>query len=306
MEQRLDAIATAFFQRQLEYIKSKTYDTKYKNLKAKQFLPVDSSAPSGTPTITWRSYSAAGHAKIISDYAHDFPRVDIYGVENTIKVHSIGDSYGYSIKEIRRAQIAGTNLNSRGADIAKRAIEEKIDDIAWNGDTKSNIQGFLDYPGISEYTVPVGASTTTTWASKTPDEIILDMTGMINGVNVPTKGKENVNQILLPRTQYNQINNTRMTDTNMTILMYFKNNNPGIAVDVLDLLDGAGDPTGVDSDDRMMAYVKDPTNLTLELPQPFEQIEADKRGMEYVIPCHAEIGGVIVYYPSSVIFGDGI
>jgi hypothetical protein len=306
MEQRLDAIATAFFQRQLEYIKSKTYDTKYKNLKAKLYLPTDSSAPSGTPTITYRSYSAAGHAKIISDYAHDFPRVDIYGVENTIKVHSIGDSYGYSIKEIRRAQIAGTNLNSRRADIAKRAIEEKIDDIAWNGDTKSNIQGFLDYPGISEYTVPVGASTTTTWASKTPDEIILDLTGMVNGVNVPTKGKENVNQILLPRTQYNQINNTRMTDTNMTILMYFKNNNPGIAVDVLDLLDGAGDPTGVDSDDRMMAYVKDPNNLTLELPQPFEQIEADKRGMEYVIPCHAEIGGVIVYYPSSVIFGDGI
>ena len=37
---RLDAIATAFFNRQLEYVKSKTYDIKYKSLKAKIFIQI--------------------------------------------------------------------------------------------------------------------------------------------------------------------------------------------------------------------------------------------------------------------------
>ena len=45
-----------------------------------------------------------GFAKIISDYADDFSRVDIYGEEESVKVHSIGVSYGYNIMEIRAGE----------------------------------------------------------------------------------------------------------------------------------------------------------------------------------------------------------
>jgi len=299
---RLDTNQSAFFKRELEKIKAQTYDVKYKELKAMQYIPVDTSTPSGTEFITWRSYSKVGRAKIIADYAHDFPRVDIYGTENTSKVYDLGSSYGYSIKEIRRSQITGKSLDTRRAEAARRSINELFDDLAWNGNTAYNIQGFLDYPGITSVTRTTGAGGDT-WALKTPDEIIADLTAICNGVSTPTKGIWEVNQILLPRTQYNRIKNLRMTDGNThTVLTYFLANNPGVSVDVVDLLSTAG-ASGVT---RMMAYVKDPVNLVQEIPQMFEQLEEDKKGMEYEIPCHGEFGGVTVYYPESVAYMDNI
>ena len=58
--------------------------------------------------------------------------------------------------------------------------------------------------------------------------------------------------------------------------------------------------------DRMAVYRRDPDALTLEIPQDFEMLEEQARGLEYVTPCHSRIGGVIVYYPLSIAFADGI
>jgi len=300
---RLDSKESAFFQRQVEYVKTRTYDTKYKNLKAVTLIPVSTEAPSGAVNIVYRSFSQIGTAKIIADYAKDFPRVDIYGTEETVKVFGIGVSYGYSIPEIRRAAMAGLSLEQRRANTAKRANDEKVDGLAWDGDSDYNIQGLIDYPGITEYTVPAGAASTKTWVTKTPDEIIADMAGIISAVSEATNGREEPNQIILPIAQYRLIKTTRMTDgDSSTILKFFLDNNPGVSVDWVNELDEAG----ASSTDRFMAYTRDPDHLTLEIPQPFEQFEADKDGMEYVVPCHSECAGVIVYYPTAVAYGDGI
>jgi hypothetical protein len=265
---------------------------------------VSTEAASGADEITWRQFTQVGLAKIVSDYANDFPRVDVYGTETSVKVKSIGDSFGYSIKEIRRSQMAGTQLDTRRANAARRAIEEKIDSIAWSGDADHGVNGFISYPGITEHTVVVGASTFKTWATKTPDEIVKDITGLINAIINTTNGREIPDTLLLPITQYNLIANTRMTDGNdKTILRYVLDNNPYLtAVEWLTELAGAG----AGATNRMMAYTRDPEHLTLEIPQPFEQFSPDKKGMEYEITCHAETAGVIVYYPLSVAYGDGI
>lgn len=302
---RLDANESAFFKRELEYIKSETYDVIYKDLKATRFLPVSTEVTSGSTDIVYKSFSKVGMAVIISDYANDFPRVDIYGEEKTAKVRGVGDSYGYSIVEIRRAAKAGLSLERRRADAARRAIDELIDDIAWNGDADYGLQGFIDYPGITEYTVPNdGEGDTKTWSTKTPDQINRDVAGIVSAIINPTNGKEIPDTLLLPWNQYNLIATTRMTDGNdKTILTYIMENNPWLKrIDWLTELSGAGDS----STDRMMCYEYNPMKLTLELPQLFEQFEADKTGAEYVIPCYAETGGVIIYYPASVAYGDGI
>ena len=300
---RLDADEKSyFFKRQLEHVKRTTYDTKFKNLRAKIFIPVSTEVPSGADTWTWRSYTKVGQAKIISDYAEDFPRVDVYGVENTSKIKSVGDSYGYSIQEIRQAQMAGTPLEQRRADAARRGIEEKLDYLAWFGDTTHNIQGFIGYPGVTNVTVVTG-----TWSTATPDQIVLDVTTLMNGVTVPTKGKEVPDTLIMPRTQYNIIKDKRMTDGNSkTVLTYLMEvnsvNNPGFMIDAVDELLNQG--TG--STQRMYAYVRDPEHLTQEIPQMFEMFDADKKGMSYVVPCHARFGGVSIYYPQSVAYMDGI
>ena len=301
-----DAEKQVFFKRQLEHVKRQTYDKKYRNLRAKMFVPVSTDTPSGAEFITWRSYSRVGIAKIIADYAHDFPRVDIYGEEKTSKVFSMGDRFGYSIKEIRRAQVAGLDLNTRRSNAARQGIEELQDRLAWFGDANYNIQGFINYPGITEATLTVGVGGNT-WALKTPDEIVADITAIMSAVTVPTRGREVPDTIIVPRTQYNILKDTRMTDgDSTTILEYIVNtqrvDNPGFVLSAVDELHQAG----AAATQKMMAYVRDPEHLVQEIPQMFEMFDADKKGMEYVVPCHAEFGGVTIFYPNSVAYMDGI
>jgi len=304
-QMKLDANESAFFTRQLEFVKRKTYDVKYKNLKATSLIPVSTEAPVGADSITFRSFTKVGIAKVVSDYANDFPRVDVYGTESSVKVHSLGNSYGYSIKEIRRSQMAGTNLESRRANTARRAMDELLDDIAWNGKTANNIQGLIDYPGITEYTLPNdGTGTTKTWSTKTPDQIIRDVSGLTNAVTTTTNGREIPDTCILPLKQYNQISTTRVTggDTN-TVLKFIMDTNPYLdTIEWVQELSGAG-AGGLD---RIMVYAKDPDHLTLEIPQAFEQFAPQWKGMTAEIPCHMETAGVIVYYPLSIAFADGL
>jgi hypothetical protein len=305
----LDADETAFFKRQLEYVKARTYDVKYKDLKAFNLIPVSAEAPMGATEITWRSFKQYGLARIIADYAHDFPRVDVFGEENTVKIKDIGDSYGYSINEIRRAAMAGFDLEGRRSITARRAIDEKINSIALYGDTDHNIQGLIDYPGITEYTAALNAAgTSREWANKTADEILADLNGIVTAIITTTTGKERPDTILLPIAQYQLIKNTRVgTASDTTIFEFFRRNNPDITVEWLSELDGAGElDTDNASTDRMLAYTRDDMHLTLEIPIAFEQLEEEKTGMEYRIPCHAATAGVIIYYPLSVAFADGI
>lgn len=302
---RLDAGETAFFKRQLEYVKSETYDVKYKNLMAKMLFPVSTEAPSGSQTIIYRSFTKVGVAKIIADYANDFPRVDIYGEERIARVRGVGDSYGYSIVEIRRAQRAGVNLNQRRADAAKEAIEQFVDNIGWNGDSDYNLQGFIGYPGVTEYTVPSdGTGLSKLWSTKTPDQIVRDITGLISAIITTTNDKERPDTLMVATAPYLILANTRMTDgDSKTILTFIKENNPFIKeIVMVNELTGAG----AGSTNRMYAYTRSPKHITFEIPQQFEQFTEQQKGMEFVIPCHEETGGIIIYYPLSVAFGDGI
>ena len=301
----LDATETAFFKRQLEYVKARSYDVIYEDLKATALIPVSTEASSGATEITWRSFKKYGLAKIIADYAHDFPRVDVFGEENSVKIKDIGVSWGYSIKEIRRAMMAGLDLENRRAVTARRAVEELIDSIAWTGDTVHNIQGLLNYPGITQYVVPTNGGTpaSTLWSAKTADQILIDLNGIMNAVIVATNGKERPNTILLPLTHYNLIRNTRLgTQMDKTIYTFFTENNPDVTIGWVRQLAGIGD----DDEDRFLAYVRDDMHLTLEIPIAYEVLEEEKTGMEYQIPAHAETAGVIVYYPTAVAYGDGI
>jgi hypothetical protein len=301
----LDAGESAFFKRELEYVKSKSYDAKLKQLKGLMILPISTEANAGATQITFRAYKGVGFAKIIADYAKDFPRVDVYGEEKTVKIHGIGDSYGYSIKEIRESQFSGKRLDVRRSETAKRAIEEKLNSISLLGDAATGLYGLINYPGITNYTVlNDGTSSSKTWAAKTPDQIVRDVVGMVNAVMTPTSGREVPDTLLLPMAQYNDIATRRMgTASDITVLEYILKTSPAIKkVEWLLELTGAGASTT----DRMMVLSNDANNITFEMPQPFEQFDAQQEGMEFKVPCHAETAGVIVYYPLSIAYGDGI
>lgn len=309
----LDADETAFFERQLELVKARTYDIKYAELKAIGLIPVSTEAGPGADSITYYTYDQTGIAKIISSYADDLPRSDITGKRNTSTVHSIGNAYGYNLQEIRAASMAGLPLTQRKANAARRANDQQVNTIAFFGNAAAGLLGLLNNPNVSRSLLPAdGTGTLTTFASKTPTQIVRDLNSTVNAVFTLTLGVETIDTLLMPLGQYTYISSTPWNEqnaSNVTILEMFMRNSPfmkaGGTVEWVNECAGAGTLSG-GGKDIMMAYRKDPDHLTLEIPQTFEQLPPQERNLEYVIPCHSRIGGVIIYYPLSVNVAEGL
>jgi hypothetical protein len=301
---RLDKGESIFFARETEYVKTGTYDAKSPELKGLRLVPMASDLPTGIEQITYRRYFDAGEAKVIADYAKDFPRVEVFAKEYTSKVVDIGDSYGYSIKEIRASMRAQKRLDQRRALNARRTIERKLNHLTLRTDSDWGTYGLLDYPGITEATLPAdGSGGSKSWAAKSVDQILRDINVMLDSVNVPTHGIEEADTLLLPLPARNQLVNTRLGDTTISLMKYIQDNLPQIKrIEWLNELSGIG----VGGTNRIMVGRFDNEHLENQIINDFEQLETEHEGGEYTIPCMATTGGVIVYYPMAFAYADGV
>ncbi len=302
----LDAAESAFFARQLEEIRSRTYDVKLVELKARMLIPVDNSVPPGADVVTYRQFTAGGVAKIIASYADDLPRSDVFGKEYHVSLKGLGSSYGYNIQEIRAAQMTGLPLEQRRANASRRAIEELIDKLGQSGDADTGLLGLFNQPAALTFTIPNGASGFQAWSTKTPSEILADMNGATRNIVVQTKDIEHPDTMILPIDQYTLVAVTPFSAqnaSNVTILEMYLKNNPWVSeVEPWYPLKGAG----AGATDRMIVYKRDPDHLMLVISQEFEQFPPQQRGLEFVVPCHARCAGVQVPYPLSICYSDGI
>lgn len=303
---RLDTAENVFFARELEQVRARSYDVLYAERKSRMLIPVDHSVDTGAENITFSTYDRFGVAKIIANYATDFPRADVKGSQSTQQIKGLGASYGYSIQEIRAAKYANKPLEQRKANAARQSIEDKIDSIAAVGDTLNGLPGLLTLSNTGAYVVPVGTAGTPDWASKTSLEVLKDLNGIVNAMIAATLEVEKPDTIIMPIAQYTDISTRPMFTvggSDVTILEYFLRNTPYIKQVVSwDKCRAAG--TG--ATDRMVCYRRDPDALCLVIPQEFEAFPPEMRGMMIKIACHARIGGVQVFYPLSVSYGDGI
>ncbi len=299
---RHDAGETAAFARQLEFIKTTTYDVKYANLKARKFIPVDSSVPSGAESFTWRAWDWAGMAKILANFADDLPKVDVISAEVTQGIKSIGDSYAYTIQDLRASQMAGTQLDTKRATAARRAVENKIDALASFGDTAANLPGFLNNSSVPLLTAP--SDITGDWLNTaTPPQILADLNKIGNSVTITTKEAFSADTLLLPIEHYAYISTTPMSVTDSrSILDVFLMNSPYIKnVDQwapLSTADAAG--TGP----RAVAYLRSSEVVELVIPQEFEQFPPQAKNLAFNVPCHARVGGVSWHYPLGAVYAD--
>lgn len=307
-----DAGETVFFARQLEHVKAKTYDIVKAPLKAFELIPVDSTVDNGAESIVYMQYDMTGIAKVIANYADDLPRADVQGKEYVARVRSIGNSYGYSVQEIRAAQKAGMPLPQRKNAAAVRAQRELWNKIAFYGDAEYNIPGWLTNANIPSASATAdGTGSTTTWSTKTPAQILRDLNQMANSIVTLTKGAETPDTIVLPLTAHTLISSTVFgTASDDTILDVFLKNSPFIKnVEWANELESASlaaagitDFTG----NIGIAYRKSADTFNFEMPQMFEQFPEQWRGLEAIVPCHSRVAGVLVYYPLSMYILEGI
>ena len=302
--QHFDANESMFFARELEQVKAKTYDKKFAELTATRVIPVSSDVNPGAESITYYQYEETGMADIISNYANDLPRADAKGKPFTSVVKGLGAAYGYSVQDVRAARMAGKPLEQRKANAARAAVDQKINKLAYFGDTAHGLVGLFNHPNVTVYTLPAdGTGSSTKFADKTPDQILRDLNGMVNKIIDLTAGVETPDTLLLPQAVYGDLaTRARSATSDTTILEFFIKNSPYVK-NVMPIPECKG--AGTAGADLCMMLRRDPDKLTLEIPQMFEQFPPQTKGLEFEIPCHARFGGVIIYYPLSLIKASG-
>lgn len=297
---RLDAGETDFLERQLESVDTRLYQKKLRQLKYRELIPVSNRDNAGAQTLTYYMYTKVGMAKIIANPADDLPRADIYATRTTANVYSIGASFGFSTQELRAAQFAGVPLEMQKVNAVTRAINEKENNIAWNGESTYNIPGFLNNANIPTVQAPLNAgSTSRKWVDKTPLEIIADVTTMVSGIRTATNGVQEGDTLLLPIDQFTHISTTPMDPqnaSNITIMEYIlKNESMGIKK--IDWLSVELTGTGTGATDMAMLYERDPEVLEQRIPMERMQHPPQMQNLEYKVPVEARNGGVVVRYP---------
>lgn len=301
----LDSDETIFFERELEHIKSQTFDKLYAPLRAFELIPVNTDADPAVETITYRQYDKNGRADIVGDGADDLPQVNVAGKEFISKVVSIGNSYSYTLQEIRAARLTNKSLSARLANAALESQRRRWNDLAFNGDAEYNVQGWLSNSSVPSATVQT-RNGNTTWANKVanPDDIIADLNEGVETILNNSNGAEQPNTVVMPLDKYNLLSSTRLASgTDTSILNYFIQQSPFI-----DSVEWANELKGAfsGSTDGFIVYDRSPDKMTLEMPQMFEQLPVQELNLKFRVPCHSRFGGVLIYYPLSQVFRYGI
>ena len=291
--------AGLFLQRQLEYIRPQVFETVYADIKYPTILPVTSEAGPGAQTFTYRIMDSTGEFRLLADSADDLPRSDVSQIEKSINIRSFGGSFGYSVQELRAAQMANVALEQRRASAVRRAYEEKVESVAMFGEASVSLTGFFNNATVDIVAADKWFTTASITAQEMLELLNYGVSAIINGSQM----KEQPDTILLAYEDYNKISTTRNSDSSdVTVLEYFLRTNPYINnVEPINQLT-KGKNGGKLNTSRMVVYKRDPEKVQLHIPQPLELFPAQQRGLEFIVPAHARVGGVAVYYPKSMIY----
>lgn len=296
---RLDANETAIFARQLEDIDSKLYEVEYPELIGTKIVPVKSDIDPGAEEYTYDVMDYAGRMAPIANYADDLPSSDLQGFEVTTKLKSWGGSYGYSIQDLRRAKMAGRPLENIKAKTQRDIAARQLDEIIFSGYSSLGITGLVNNANVSLVTPITG-----TWTSATALQILADLFKLERTAFEASKGVEMPDTLLLPTTRFSLLNQPLGDNADKTILDFFKSKSLFVKnVEHsfrLETANVAG--TGP----RAVCYRKDPTKLEALVPVEFETFPPEAKNLAFKVNAHMRCGGVIVRYPGSMRYMDGI
>ncbi len=295
---RLDDNTSIFFARELEAIKAREEVIDYPELRLLALVPSENDIPEGAQTFTYRTYDKRGMAKVVSDYAKDFPRVDVLGFETTGTLRRIGDSFGWNFDELLSAQMAGRPLDAKRRDAAEYVLNVLENDIIAFGLPSHNLPGFLQNDNVPDVEIPDdGEGTSTDWDDKTNEQII-------RTVNENTLGIEFVNTVVLPLTRLNLLKSRPMGAAfpGKTLFQYLVDNNPGVEFTWLNELETAGDG----ETRRIMGFNRSPMKVAAQSAGGVRQMPPEQKNMDFSVALSKKVGGVVFYKPLSAVTGDGI
>ena len=225
---------------ELETILARTFEVEYADIKYSSVIPVSSEVGNGADSFTYRVFDKQGSMKVIGDKAQDLPRADVLRKEVTHPVRSLGASFAYTVQETRAAStVPGMNLEQRRANAVRRAYEEKVQEIAYFGDTPSGMKGFFNNNQVDKLVPDHWFDT----ADITTDEMLQLLNEPATRIVQNSNMKEMPNTMLVPYNVYRVISTTpRSSTSDTTVMEFFLRTNPMItAIEPINELEASFD-----------------------------------------------------------------
>jgi hypothetical protein len=190
-----------------------------------------------------------------------------------------------------------------------------VDEMVYIGDTIVNREGLLNSSLVTASFVDTGAGGSTTWALKTPAEILADVNTLINDCWVASGTAVCPSKLLLPPTQFAYITSqTVSTAGNVSILTFLEDNCIALKINgkKLDIqpckwLTGRGEAAGSPevATDRMCCYTQDSERVRYPLV-PLQKTPLEYRSLFQLTTYYGRLGVLEIVYSETVRYADGI
>ncbi len=229
----------------------------------------------------------------------------------------------YTIPELASAAKLGRPVDAQKYEGLQLKHQMDIDEQVYVGDTTTGAAGLLTQTTglpsagyVPQALLPVGAAGFTTWATKSPDEILADVNLALVTTWTNSAFAVIPSRILIPPAQFGQIATQKVSLAgNVSVLKYLQDNNlltttGKVKLDILpskwNIGAGSGGTIGTAGTvDRMLVYTKDkkrvryPMTLLQRTPVQYDSIY-------HKTTYFCRLGQVEVVYPETLSYWDGL
>lgn len=257
--------------------------------------------------------SARDDSEVTASGANLIPVIQANLDKELYMAHEYAIAMRIKYVDMQRSAITGRSLDQMLTRGIRLAYDKHMDLNVYLGITRYGTYGLLNNPNVEANNVPAGTSGTTTWATKTPDEVLADINTAINEAWAASNYDLSAmpNHILLPYEQYNYIATNKVGDNgDMTILTFLEENNIA-RKNGTNLFIGAtayGKGAGEDDTDRMVVYVNDDLFVAVEELVPMNRVMTGVNldAVAYDSIFMANISQAEMFYTQPIRYYDGI
>jgi len=299
-----DAGETMFLVKELNHLRNIIKEVKYNNLMARKIFPVVSGMGAGYKSVSYPVYDGAGEAEIIEG-SGDFPLVNENRREVTELVKNLGIAYAVNQFELESALRANLPLETRKLMRALKGMEEKLDKIAFFGDSAGGLKGLFSNPSdlkIETITAD-GTGSSKKWKDKTFDKVERDIMQLIEAL---PEQHENDDLIMITTPAVKtRLTTLRISNTGMNLLEYIKNNSNIRDVVSSSKLKTVSTMSAKDVTVLMpMASPNTEPVCELVIPRDKEIRNPIQIGRDLVTDIVLDCSGLHIYYPKAIVVTD--
>lgn len=307
--QHVDAGEAAVVAKALEYVFAEVYLREYPDLVALNLLPIDSSVPPGAESFTYLLWDRVGKATFIANYATDFPAADANVTRTNSPVAGIGNSYQYTIQDLRAAAAVqmgmGMPIDSMRAGAARDAHMQFVDQVAAFGDVPRGLPGIANNANVPATAITGG------WASLAVSDanntlIVADLVKLTMQPEQATLGLHKADTLVFPLSVKPRLMQPTSTfDRRPLLTTWLENQNDIKNVFFWNKLDAAFSSGALAVNTaRVIAYKRDAKIAKLVIPLPFTQHPPQQVGLAFKVICESRIGGACVVYPLAMTYAN--